>query len=403
MKRFRSRILPRLTQSPLTARRYVSSILERRLRQLDPLFLRDACNCHECVMPDTKQKTFSTAELPENTRIQSLHAEEDGYNVTWNSGHVSKYSFSFINRYSSLRSIRESRLLDSNDGDWATMPQESISLSFNDYMSNDETLLQALTSLNKYGLVFLTDGPAQEKLNGDIAVEAIARRVGYIKETFYGRSWDVRSVPDARNIAYTNVYLPLHMDLLYYESPPGLQYLHCIANDATGGESLFADSFAAAKHVRSVDPEGYKVLCNFPVTFHYVNDGHHYHCTRPFIVEDPYGVDKDGLPPIKHINYSPPFQGPFEYNINSSSDPLNIKKFHNALRLFEEYINDPANQLERKMSAGETVIFFNRRSLHARRLFDLKTGSRWLKGTYSDIDTFYSKFRVLSTELKKQK
>ena len=30
------------------------------------------------------------------------------------------------------------------------------------------------------------------------------------------------------NIAYSNVKLDFHMDLVYYESPPGLQLLHCI-------------------------------------------------------------------------------------------------------------------------------------------------------------------------------
>lgn len=30
------------------------------------------------------------------------------------------------------------------------------------------------------------------------------------------------------NIANTGEGLPLHMDLLYYESPPGLSLLHCL-------------------------------------------------------------------------------------------------------------------------------------------------------------------------------
>ena len=30
------------------------------------------------------------------------------------------------------------------------------------------------------------------------------------------------------DIAYTGEKLSLHMDLLYYESPPGLQLLHCL-------------------------------------------------------------------------------------------------------------------------------------------------------------------------------
>ena len=30
------------------------------------------------------------------------------------------------------------------------------------------------------------------------------------------------------NLAYCPIGLPFHMDLTFYESPPGLQFLHCI-------------------------------------------------------------------------------------------------------------------------------------------------------------------------------
>ena len=44
----------------------------------------------------------------------------------------------------------------------------------------------------------------------------------------------------AINIAYTGEPLASHMDLCYYESPPGLQLLHCLAFDGgvEGGETL---------------------------------------------------------------------------------------------------------------------------------------------------------------------
>ncbi|RLO10614.1 hypothetical protein DYB28_010015, partial [Aphanomyces astaci] len=35
------------------------------------------------------------------------------------------------------------------------------------------------------------------------------------------------------NIAYTSERLKLHLDLAYYESPPGLQLLHALRYDAT--------------------------------------------------------------------------------------------------------------------------------------------------------------------------
>lgn len=42
------------------------------------------------------------------------------------------------------------------------------------------------------------------------------------------QKFDVVSTPDPINIAYSSVHLDLHMDLAYYESPPGLQVFNCV-------------------------------------------------------------------------------------------------------------------------------------------------------------------------------
>ena len=40
--------------------------------------------------------------------------------------------------------------------------------------------------------------------------------------------FDVVSDPKPINVAYSNVKLGFHMDLIYYESAPGLQFLHAL-------------------------------------------------------------------------------------------------------------------------------------------------------------------------------
>ena len=47
------------------------------------------------------------------------------------------------------------------------------------------------------------------------------------------------------------------MDLCYYESPPGLQLLHCLAFDGgvEGGETTLIDAFAVAEQLRREEPE----------------------------------------------------------------------------------------------------------------------------------------------------
>lgn len=56
----------------------------------------------------------------------------------------------------------------------------------------------------------------------------MAKKIGYIQETIYGTLFDVIGKEQPVNLAYGFSDLNFHMDLLYYESPPGIQMLHCV-------------------------------------------------------------------------------------------------------------------------------------------------------------------------------
>jgi gamma-butyrobetaine dioxygenase len=55
-----------------------------------------------------------------------------------------------------------------------------------------------------------------------------AENISPVQKTIYGESFDVKVDKNPINIAYADGPLPFHMDLVYYEAPPGLQFLHCI-------------------------------------------------------------------------------------------------------------------------------------------------------------------------------
>ena len=58
------------------------------------------------------------------------------------------------------------------------------------------------------------------------SVQKVASCITPVIPSFYGNTFDVVSTENAINVAYTNVELPLHMDLVYMESAPGLQVHH---------------------------------------------------------------------------------------------------------------------------------------------------------------------------------
>lgn len=76
-------------------------------------------------------------------------------------------------------------------------------------------MLKATTQLQRYGLAFVTGVPTQETSAEICELRKLAGMFGEIRNTFYGELWDVRNIRNSRNIAYTNLDLGLHMDLLY--------------------------------------------------------------------------------------------------------------------------------------------------------------------------------------------
>ncbi|KAI9846527.1 MAG: hypothetical protein M1837_003948 [Sclerophora amabilis] len=364
--------------------------------KFDYVYLRDSCNCPLCVDPSTRQKLFSTAEISLDITSREVVRSDDGVTrIRWRNdipgydeNHESVYSLEFFlnganARYDTAAQVYWDRALMQREVNW---------LAYDDYIRDEKVLLQALLQLKKYGLVFLKDVPQGDER----AVERIGERIGVLRDTFYGRTWDVRSMVDAKNVAYTSQRLGLHMDLLYFADPPGLQLLHCLRNTTEGGSSLFADSFRAASELLAAKPNCGTALKEFPVTWHYRNDSQHYHYTRPTVELERYMAKSSRQASISNVNWSPPFQAPFEVNNGTHDNGQHLRLYLHSARLLAEKMEADEALFEMRLEEGQCVIFNNRRVVHGRRAFDAGSGERWLKGAYLDGDAFRSRFRVLS-------
>lgn len=387
------------------------------------VFLRDACNSPESVNISTRQKSFTTAQIAENLSVaetpkivdtEGSSGPEQALSVTWkhNDGSISTSVFSelFLKKYSTEKSRFEGKFFPDERVYWnrkdLVQNMKSLNVDYKAFLEGQSTFKKALDALNKFGICFVNGvedplkNPATQKLAEENSllwpVAKLGEKFGYIKKTFYGTLFDVKNDKDPKNIANTDVFLPLHMDLCYYESPPGLQLLHFIQNSTTGGENIFADSYAAAYHIRDTDPTAFKALQKIPLTFHYDNNNEYYYYNRPLIVMDEFRKDfKTGLSQIKEINYSPPFQGPLELCVTREENPELFDNWVRGMILFEKFVEDPVNQYVVKTPENTCVIFDNRRVLHSRLQFSSENGGdRWLMGCYVDGDSFRSKLRI---------
>lgn len=355
--------------------------------------LRDSCQCPRCVDPHSKQRNIRTTDIPGQIKPRDIERGDDGQlRIKWTDdvpgfedGHVSVYD-----RETLLNPVRRTQrgvteLRSRFLWDEAKMKDVQHWISYEDFMNDGAKFADAMRYLSLTGLIFVKDIPDSRD-----EVAKVATRMGPLRNTFYGSTWDVRSVPQATNVAYTHQTLDFHMDLMYMVDPPGYQLLHCLQNSCDGGESVFADALGAAHAMRRHFPEYFKTLTHFRVPYEYNHERAVYYNSWPVIelgTSHPYK-----LPSIKRVNYSPPFQAPM-HTLPQFQGHKNGHNFTNAFKKFASMLNNPAFQFQLKLEPGQCVVFENRRVVHARRQFDVSSGYRWLAGAYVDTDSMHSTFR----------
>ncbi|KAH9903129.1 Clavaminate synthase-like protein [Cubamyces lactineus] len=368
------------------------------------VWLRDSCQCPSCLHPSTRQKLHKTSDIPHTIEPSEdgVNVSNDGVDITWSSGHRSYYPADFLNRYATRNSLHAFHR-DANMVQWDVERLKSAQDLFIPYraLNSPAGLLSAITQLTQYGLLFVTSVPNEQTSNEECELRKLGERFGELRKTFYGETWDVKNIKNSRNIAYTNVDLGLHMDLLYFQHPPRYQILHCLRNRVEGGKSIFVDAAHVASKLRVEDPAAFDVLTSTPVAFHYINDGHHLHYSHPTIQLSRFQEDESAPHAIEFINYSPPFQAPLALDTPPA--------FYPALKRFASMLEDSAVTFEYLLREGDAVLFDNRRVLHARTAFRERDGpegadgetNRWLKGCYLEADAVLDRGRVLREQLKK--
>jgi gamma-butyrobetaine dioxygenase len=209
----------------------------------------------------------------------------------------------------------------------------------------------------------------------------VVRLFGYVRETNYGRLFDVISVEEPQNLAFSALALGNHTDNPYRDPVPQLQLLHCLEAAGEGGESVVVDGFAAAERLRREAPDAFALLMRTAVNFRYVEAGEvDLRNAAPLIELDVTGA-------LRTVRYNNRSIGPLDLEADS------IAAFYDAYRRFARLLHDPALTVGFRLRPGDLFIVDNRRVLHGRRGFS--GGRRHLQGTYADADSLTSKLRVL--------
>lgn len=346
------------------------------------VWLRDNALDPETRAPGNGQRLITIGDIPAGTSIAAASVAGSGLTVSFApEDKIVSYPIGWLeeNAYDRVHDRTPGWLapgVETWDG-----RQAAPAFAWDEVQSDPAVKRDWLSAVARFGFAKLTDGPATEG-----ALLENAAMFGYVRETNYGRFFEVRTEVNPTNLAYTGLGLQAHTDNPYRDPVPSLQILYCLENSAEGGDSIVVDGFRAAERLREVNPEGFALLAGYPARFEYKgSDGVCLRSRRPMIELSPDGQ----LTGIRFNNRSSaPFVDiPFEH----------MEAYYAAYRQLGAFIDDPAMGVAFKLEPGESFIVDNTRVLHARTGYS-GAGSRWLQGCYADKDGLLSTLAVLEEE-----
>src|ERR1700722_9405885 len=325
------------------------------------------------------QRLIDVTELPLQPRIRSATLADATVRVAWqDESRVSTFALDWLYEQARhchgspapepLRWLEGGQLQAGRDFAWRPMAV---------LQADPPARLAWLKRLLRQGIAFLSEVPAV-----DSGILQAMSLVGRVAETNYGLVFDVRAVARPENLAYSDLGLGLHTDNPYRNPVPGYQALHTLIAAPDGGDSLFADGFALAEHLRETWPQVFAMLTRTAVPFRYRSCEAELYAERPLIELSCTGA-------VTAVHYNSRSIGPLRLAAGE------CQAFYAAYRQFGDLLREPRFQLRTVLGNGELVVFDNQRILHGRTGFASARHPRHLRGCYLTRDSVDSETALL--------
>ena len=341
---------------------------------IHPIWLRERCQDEKSLDPITQQRLTDPSDLDPALKLSSVSAPRPGaLKVVFSDGHESEFDESDLLREAAMPpgghdapplQLWDARLTRYPTFRWTASPGK-------------EEFAGWLDAFLRVGFIILQGVPSKSS-----QVLKVGSQFGFVRETNFGALFDVRSTPKASDLAYTSVHLDPHTDNPYRTPVPGIQLLHCLINETTGGLSTLTDGFAVAESLRREDAQAFKILSETPIRFRYQDP-----TTELTASATPIELDATGA--IRSIHFSPRLDFvpllPFE----------RLSAYYAARRAFDQRLRGDRYLIQFLLATGDLVMFDNCRLLHGRTGFNPSEGLRHLQGCYIDIDGPRSLYRVM--------
>jgi len=343
-------------------------------------WLRD--NCPSAHDKDSNHRMFNILEVSENLEAEDFKLTEDGkLEVKWSEGnHISYYDPKWLreNCYTlknKQKYISPYQLWDSS----LEQNLESVFIEYDKILNSDEGLIEWLELLHHKGIAIVKNAPIEKNSGFNVL-----NRISHTRETFFKTPFEVINIPKPNNSAYTAHALRNHMDLPWFENPPGYQFLHCLINSAKGGDSSAVDAFAVADYLRKNEKEVFDTLVSVPLKF---KDKDYTQVAHRSFHSPAITLTKDG--DYNDIRFSVATMDTLD------CDPEIMEQVYKAHHRFGNLLHDKKYQINFRLAPGDIFSFNNRRLLHGRTEFDPNSGHRHLQGYYMDRDEIIGRLNYL--------
>ena len=341
------------------------------------IWLRDNCACPACRDPGNGQRLFDIAALPDAMAVGEAEIDGDTLALRFApEGHRGRVDGAWLRAHRYTGGAQRERY--GAPRRWGRELGDDLPVAEHDAVIRSQAEMgRWLGLIRAYGFSILRGVP---RVPGEVA--RVAERFGFVRETNFGRIFEVVAKPAANDLAFTRLALGPHTDNPYRDPVPGLLLLHRLASGASGGISLVVDGFRAAERLRAEAPERFALLASHEVPFWFRDADYDIQTSAPIVTVDHGGA-------VTAIRYS-----------NRTGAPLDVPAdtmaaFYDAYRHFGRLLADAEAQVTFRLDPGDLLILDNRRVLHGRREF-AADGARRLQGCYADRDALDSRWRKIA-------
>ena len=344
------------------------------VEEIHPFWLRERANGDDSLDKISQQRLFDPTILNIEIGIKNVKITDELLEIDFSDGTNSKLS---VDKIISELSKQDFLIGSIPKIKWDSSFNNFKKFNFSEGVSESKEMYEILLSFYKYGFVIINNVPTENNY-----IVNFANSIGSVRRTNFGEHFNVKSIPNPNDLAYTSLKLSPHTDNPYRNPVPCIQLLHCITNEVKGGYSTLVDGFTVTEVLKKNHPNFYDVLTKVKVKFKFID--------KDVVLEDwSELISLDDKKNFKQVRFSPRL----DYVPLLNKNELDL--FYSARKKLSDLYNSDKYSIEFKLEKGDLLMMNNYRLLHGRTEFDANEGKRFLQGCYIDFDSSEGKLRHL--------